>query len=313
MGFQETHSIRGSVRLFSDGTPVANVLVLLAVFPERTIATTVTSTSGRFEFGNVQEGEYEIIIDDVNFSSVQQAVSVHADHLDGLEIFLRSKMPALPGPGGSVVSVHELSRPRKAREAMREGLELLYRRADYRGSLRRFEQAIQDDPTFYEAYTQVGVVQMYLRNSTASEAAFLKAIELSRGQYSDAYFLLAGLYSDTGRYADAQPLARHATALDPSRWQAHCEMARALLGLRRLPEAEASAATAVRLHPENPPLRLLLADIHMALRRYESVLVDLSNYLRLAPNGPKAEQAREAAAQIARAVAETPASGNHAN
>jgi hypothetical protein len=69
----------------------------------------------------------------------------------------------------------------------------------------------------------------------------------------------------------------------------------------------------VTLEPGSAPLRLLLADIHMDLRRYESVLEDLGNYLRLAPNGPKAGQARETAAQIARALAETAPPGSGIN
>jgi len=189
---------------------------------------------------------------------------------------------------------------------MREGLDLLYRKLDYRGSLGQFERAIREDPGYYEAYAQAGVAQMFLKNFTGSEAALRKAIELSEGKRADACFLLASLFSNTGRFANAEPLARQAAGIDPERWQSHSELARALLGLNQPQEAEESAATAVQLQPENASLYLLLADIHIALQKHAALLDDLENYLRLAPNGPMADQARRTRTDIERAPAQAP-------
>jgi hypothetical protein len=304
--FGAVHSIRGSVRLFSDGRPAANVRVVLAVFPELPVATTITSDLGSFEFLNVPDGEYQIIIQDVGYGSVQQPLTIRTGSVYDLQVYLRGGNSAPAGPAGSVVSVHELARPRRAQEAMREGLDLLYRKADYPASLKRFERAIREDPTYYEAYAQMGVAQMHLQELTSAEASLRKSIELSEGKHSDACFLLASLLSSAGRYAEAEPLARQAIGIDAKRWQGHSELARALLGLRRPTEAETSALTALGIHPESQVLHLLLADIHVAMQNYTALLDDLENYLRLAPNGPKADQARQTKAQIERQLAEAP-------
>ena len=81
--------------------------------------------------------------------------------------------------------------------------------------------------------------------------------------------------------------------MDSESWQANSELARALVGLNRSAEAEKNAQKAVNLAPENPQLRLLLANIHMNVQNYPALEEDLSDYLKLAPKGEFAEQARK--------------------
>jgi tetratricopeptide (TPR) repeat protein len=309
MGWARTHSIKGSVHLFSDGSPMANIRVVLAVFPELTVATTYTLGSGDFEFANLPDGDYQIIVEDQSYGSVHQTVAVQASSVYGVQIYLHGTASVRSAPAGSVVSVRELSLRRKAREAMDKGLYLLYRKSDYRGSLKEFERAIKDYPGYYEAYAKMGVAHMNLQDSASSEAALRKSIELSAGKHAEAYFLLATLFSNTGRFAGAEQFARCALDLDPALWQAHSELARALLGVHRPAEAEESASEAVRLQPERALLRLLLADIHVALNNHVALLHDLDDYLRLAPTGPMADQARRTREQLQQAMAEatTPA------
>jgi hypothetical protein len=303
-GWTVARSIKGSVRLFSDGSPVANVRVVLAVFPELTTATTHTSGGGDFEFADLPEGDYQIIIDEPNYGSVHQPVAVRGGDVQGLRIYMHAMASRPPAPSGTLVSLRELSLARKARQAMGKGLDLLYRKSDYRASLTEFQRAIKEYAGYYEAYAQMGVAHMHLQDFASAEAALRKSIELSEGKYADAYLLLSALFSDAQRYAEAEPLARQALDIDPKRWQAKSELARALLGLGRLVEAEASAAAAVQLQPESPLLHLLLADIHIALKNPVALLNDLDNYLRLAPVGPTADQARATRDQVQQALAQ---------
>jgi hypothetical protein len=64
------------------------------------------------------------------------------------------------------------------------------------------------------------------------------------------------------------------------------ELARALLGLNRPTEAEAGARAAIELRPDN-------ANIHIELQSELALLDDLNSYLKLAPKGPFADQARK--------------------
>ena len=78
-----------------------------------------------------------------------------------------------------------------------------------------------------------------------------------------------------------------------SSWRGPFELARALTALKKTDEAEKSAEKSRDLMPDNPPVYLLLANIHIQRKDYPALVRDLDDYLRLAPVGPEADQARK--------------------
>jgi regulator of sirC expression with transglutaminase-like and TPR domain len=78
--------------------------------------------------------------------------------------------------------------------------------------------------------------------------------------------------------------------------------------LHRASEAEPSAVAAVKLKADNPTLYLLLANIHMQLQNDRAQLDDLNNYLKLAPAGSFAEQARQQRDQLQQFLSTSPSS-----
>jgi Flp pilus assembly protein TadD len=170
---------------------------------------------------------------------------------------------------------------------------LLYQKSDYPGSLKQFQRAVDAFPNYYEALAQMGLAYMRMKDTAHAEQSLRKSIEVSQGHYADAFSLLAVLFASGKDFANAEREARKATGLDPNSWHAQSELAQALLGLGRAAEAEPYAETAVKLQPENPTIYLVLADIHIELRNDAALLEDLNGYLKLAPNGPYADKARQ--------------------
>jgi tetratricopeptide (TPR) repeat protein len=278
----------------------------LRAFTGGTIATAFTSGNGNFQFNNVGAGTYDLVVEQPGYIALRQSVDVEGP-LYGLFIEIHSTPAARSVVGGSpTVSKRELSIPRKAHEDMEKGLVLLYRKSDYPGSLKQFQRAIQEYPDYYEAYTQIGVAYLHLKNSANAEQALRKSLDISQEQYPDAFFWLATLLSNDEHFDQAEPLARKGVELAPNSWQANSELARALLGLNRPAEAEKSAQAAVKLRPDNPLLYLSLANIHGELQDYPALLDDLSNYLKLAPTGPFADQARQQLKQVQLALGAVP-------
>jgi Flp pilus assembly protein TadD len=210
--------------------------------------------------------------------------------------------------GNPLVSKRELSIPHKAQDAMKKGVEQLYGKSDYQGSIKQFERAIQAYPDYYEAYTQMGVAYMNLKDVANSERALRKALDLSDQHYEIALFWLASLFSNGQKFAEAEPLARKAVELNANSWEANSELARALIGLGRAAEAETSARAATKLRPENANLHLLLANIHLELQNKPALLDDLNAYLKLAPTGPFAAQARQQRDEVQQELQGTQAS-----
>jgi tetratricopeptide (TPR) repeat protein len=65
-----------------------------------------------------------------------------------------------------------------------------------------------------------------------------------------------------------------------------------LFGLNRLVEAEKSVHDALRQKSDFPEAYLLLADIHSREEDYQSIVNDLDEYLKLAPDGPASARAK---------------------
>lgn len=303
-----SYSVTGRVSDGSDHTMLNSVRVELRSFGGAMVASAFTSGDGNFDIENVARGSYMLVVEEMGYQSSSQRIDV-----DGSVVGVSVDLRKLTGPAGTsakgsaTISARELSIPHKAHDAMEKGLSLLYAKADYPGSLKQFQQAIEKYPDYYEAYTQEGVAHLKMGDAAGSEQAFRKSIEVSKDKYADAFFWLATLLSDNERFADAETAARKAVELNSSSWQANSELSRALLGLNRAAEAETSARAAVDLQPGNANLHLLLANIHMQQKNDVALLDDLNSYLKLAPTGSFASQVRQQRDEVEHNLADTKA------
>lgn len=289
-----TYSVRGKVLDAEDHAQLVGVRVELRGFNGGTIGAMLTREGGNFEFLNLSEGHYDLIVEWAGYHTDTQQLDVHQSIL-GLSVALHrtsTANTATATPGPSSVSARELSIPRNAHDAMDKGLALMYQKSNYQGSVKQFERAVRDYPEYYEAYTQIGIAYLHTGNTAGAEPALRKAVELSREQYADALSWLATLLNDSRRFTEAEPLARKALELDSNSSQANAELARSLLGLNNPAEAKQSALAASKLQPDNASLYLVLANVHSQLGDAPGLLEDLSNYLRLVPTGPMADKAR---------------------
>jgi Carboxypeptidase regulatory-like domain/TPR repeat/Tetratricopeptide repeat len=255
------------------------------------LSTAFTNQAGDFQFNNVRPGSYELIFAQPGYQDDREHLEIDGP-VFGMTVNLR-RLTSAGNPGSPTVSVRDFSIPGKARDAMTKGLNLLYQKSDFPGSIKQFQRAIQVYPNYYEAYAQMGFAYMRMNDAAESEKALRKSIDLSEEHYADAFVMLAALFSNNRRFADAEPLARKAVELNANSWHAQSELAQALLGLKRADEGEKYAQEAVKLQPDNPLLRLLLADLHIELKNDPALLDDFNAYLKLAPNGPYAEKVRQ--------------------
>jgi cytochrome c-type biogenesis protein CcmH/NrfG len=291
-GMPQFFTISGEVDSDDKIPGLDNIRVDLTAFAGGLVSTTFTD-GGRFEFENVRPGSYIVVAQKDGYQPSSQGVNVFQG--DAIGVFLALKHIDTPEPrapgGGATVSARELKIPGKARDALQKGMEL-DAKSDFSGGLKQFQRAIQVYPDYYEAYAQMGLVYMHMNDAADSEQALRKSADMSEDHYVDALYLLASLWSNSERFADAEKEARKAVDLNANSWQANSELSRALLGLGRFDDAEASANAAVKLKPDVSTLYLLLANIHEQQGNDPALLDNLENYLKLAPKGPFADQAR---------------------
>ena len=204
----------------------------------------------------------------------------------------------------NVVSVRELSIPPKALHAFDQGIELLARK-DAAGSLPHFQRAIAQFARYYEAYYRMGEADLRLWHVADAEQAFRKSIELSGGQYAQAWLALGAVLVDQKKYAEAEGVTRKGLDLDPASWAGHYYLGFALLGMNRLAEAENSVLEALRRKTDSMEALRLLVDIHAHERNHGAMLKDLEEYLKLDPDSPTSVKARALLETVQRILLES--------
>jgi tetratricopeptide (TPR) repeat protein len=285
--------IGGSIHDESDHHAMEDIQVTLKVVTGATVNSVFTRGGGDFQFDGLGNGDYIIEINARDYERFQQTVTISGASRFGLSIFLARTGKAANLPLQLSISAHQLSVPHKAHDEFEKGMTLIYLKSDYRGAITQFQLAIKDFPTYYEAYAEEGSAYYQLEEMGPAEEALQKSVEISSGQYADAMFALAALMTDTKRFKEAETISRRGISVDTSSWRGPFELARALAALKQTDEAEKSAQHSRDLMPDNPPVYLLLANIHIQRKDYPALLRDLDDYLRLAPIGPQADQARK--------------------
>jgi tetratricopeptide (TPR) repeat protein len=206
-------------------------------------------------------------------------------------------------PGYSV-SVRDLRIPPKALREFNKGNERLAKH-DAEGSLQHFQAATAEYPGYFEAYDRIGAANLRLWRIPEAEQAFRKSIEASGGDYARPLLALGAILDDHKDFAEAATVIRKGLALAPDSWNGYYYLGRALFGLNRLEEAESNAREALRRKLDSPSVHLLLADIHGRKKDYDSLLADLNEYLRLAPDGAASEWARNVRQAVQRMIVES--------
>jgi tetratricopeptide (TPR) repeat protein len=202
------------------------------------------------------------------------------------------------------VSVRELRIPVKARDAFEKGLERLAKN-DAGGSRMQFLRATATFPDYYEAYYHIGVADLRLGREEEAAQAFQKAIDLSGGHYAWAQFALGLLLCRRGEYAEAESVIRKGLDVDGRSATGHLFLSVALFRLNRLEEAEKSAREALLRKPGFGLAYLVLADVHARRGEYRMQLHGLDAYLKLEPDGPASQRAREVREVVRRIVLRT--------
>jgi tetratricopeptide (TPR) repeat protein len=202
------------------------------------------------------------------------------------------------------VSVRELRIPPKALHAFEQGLELLAKK-DPAGSLPHFQRAILEYAGYYEAYDRIGAANLKLLRIPEAEQAFRKSIDMSGGQYAHPLLALGAILDDRKDFAEAVAVIRKGLNLDPNSWTGHYYLGLALFGLDRLEEAGQSVREALLRTADFPSAHLLLADIHCREKDFRSLVNDLNDYLKLAPDGPDSGWAKALRDSAQRAILES--------
>jgi tetratricopeptide (TPR) repeat protein len=270
------------------------------------IANAYSDGNGAYEFDDLGGGDFYLLAQHDGYETSRQFVRPDGSGHVYIDVYLRIVSGESAPKSVNPVSEHELSVPPKARESFQKGVQLVVEKSDFRDAVAEFTRAIEQYPSYYEAYAAMGLAQSKMGDAAAAVAALQKSIDLSAEKYPQAMIDLASIFNGQKRFSDAEPLLRKAIALDASSWRGQFELASALNGQQRFKEAVTCASAARDLKPDNPQIYLLLYNLHIHTDDFLGALRDADGYLKLAPDGAMADRVRKMRVQLQKAVQSAP-------
>jgi tetratricopeptide (TPR) repeat protein len=301
--------LSGVVSAEDGNQPISNASVRLCNDGQSSFQEVVTGDSGEFTFAGLHPGRYTLQIRAAGFDPIDQQVDLSSAFERGHSILLkRTKTAQQEASAGPSISAHELSMPEAARKLVASGKRKFYGEKNPQEGLNDFQSAVTKAPNYYEAYHQIGLVYLALKNLADAEKNLRKSVELSHGEFPDADIALGALLADHGDPVGGEPLLRHGLELYPRSWIGLYELATIALSRGHLEAARQSAQQAESLAPTQPLPHRLLAIIHLKEKNYPELLEELDAFIAIDPDSPAGLRAKELRAQTQKTLDAAPSS-----
>ena len=301
-------TLKGVVLSETAGQRVAHATMHLCDEGGNIIQDQTSSDSGEFVLAGVRPGPYVLKVQASGYEPADVRVDLNFSTERGISVYLRpTRTAAKANSKEAAISAHELTMPEAARQQFAAGMKKLYGEKDVNAAAQNFLAAIQQAPNYYEAWYQLGMAQIALKNGAEAEKSFKKSVDLSLQSYAQADLALALMYLGRRDAALGEPLLRRSIELDSSSWSAFYELGKLEMYRGNLTQALEAAQKAQRLAPKEPLAYRLLSLVHLKQGNLQAAIGDLDEYIELDPDsemGGRAKQLRqETAEKLAKAGA----------
>jgi len=299
--FQQTANIVGRLHIVRGDFPSHRLMIELR-FRGSAIGSTYADEAGNFGFINLIGGEYHVVINDGDYSPVDERVIVRPDvsatamvsiALQPREQSRSSLLARAMGTNPHMVDLAEY-RSHFSKSVLKEfdkGLEA-DKDGDSTGAISHYEKAVKIAPDFYPAHNNLG--SAYL-NKSDFEGARREFEEVVRLNQSDAagYFNLSNVCLLTGKLDEAQQFLNEGMRREPD--SALGYFLRGSLDMRttKYQEAESELRRAIQASPVMTQARLQLINLLLKQGKNSEAKSELHDFIHAFPDNnftPKAKQ-----------------------
>ena len=292
--------ITGYLR-YADGTPANEVVVRLDRFSGGFVADMRTDRLGKFRFTGLTPQQYSVVIHQPGYQDITRDVNLVMVAAENLQLTLIPD-PTYTGnkaPPASSRIVIDASVPPEARKEFEKADEILSSRKKERAgeAVVYLQKALAIYPKFLEAQLRLGAVLMDLQQWDKAEQALRRALEINP-KTLNAYLALGEVYFRQKKFAEAETALRDGLAIENRSWLGHFALGRVYYARGDLSRAGRQIALTIQLNDTFPDARFIAANIYLRVNNREYALEQFQEYLRLAPKGEFAAQAREAVEKL---------------
>lgn len=172
---------------------------------------TKTNKKGEYIQIGLASGQYKVTAEKDKLGSAPATVGVRANSTQEANLVLAM---------ASAAATKEAQAKNAAiTKVFDEGVQLS-NAGQHDAAIAKFQEAIGIIPTCYNCYNNIAFSYTAKKDFASAETAYKKSIEVKPDDAA-AYVGLAGIYFNTGKSAEAQPLIEKAVQIDPSNADAH--------------------------------------------------------------------------------------------
>jgi Flp pilus assembly protein TadD len=180
--------------------------------------------------------------------------------------------------------------------------EALIKEGKHDEAIAKFNEAIGLLPSCHVCYYYIGFANAQKQQHADAEAAYKKAIEL-KPDFVEAYNALAGVYNTQKKYDEALAISSKAAELagaggGAGNASAIYNQGVTLWNAQKFPEAKAQFEKAVALDPNMAEAWYQLGMANLNTGDMNGAVVAFEGYLKAAPNGPRAAEAKTIISQL---------------
>ncbi len=294
---EQTVDLQGQVNVERSQAVVAGATVRLETREGMLVMQAFTSSSGQFEFMNLQKAAYRLTVIAEGYQPFQQDVDLSASA--GTVVDNLALVPQGPGKASSAEapSLTDLNAPKKARKEFEKGDRAL-EAGNFSEARSHLEKAVAEYPCYARAQTDLAVVATVLHKYPSAEAALKKAIKCDPG-FPDSYPLFGQVLNAQHRFAESEKVLQDGVRLSPGAWQFYYQLGIAHFGLGEYARAQEEYAKVLSLNPAPPAeFHVKFADLYVRVGAYAKAYAQMEAYLRADPSGRFAARIKEVMRQM---------------
>ncbi|MGC4086045.1 MAG: tetratricopeptide repeat protein [Vicinamibacterales bacterium] len=202
---------------------------------------TKTNKKGEYIQIGLASGQYKVVAEKDKLGSAPATVGVRANTTQEANLMLAM---------ASAAATKEAQAKNAAiTKVFDEGVQLS-NAGNHDAAIAKFQEAIAIIPTCYNCYNNIAFSYTQKKDFASAETAYKKSIEV-KGDDAAAYVGLAGIYFNSGKAADAQPLVEKAIGINPNNADAHYIYGMTLVASDAA-KAKAQFEEFVKLAPTSP-------------------------------------------------------------
>jgi tetratricopeptide (TPR) repeat protein len=291
----QTFEVAGQVNLAGANAVARDLPVRLERFSGGVIDQINTDARGRFRFGNLQRGYYKVIINAPGFAPAQQDADLTL-LVKAYLVFTLSASESNKTTHAAITDVIDARVPPNARDEFEHGRQALARK-NHSEAIAHFQKATSIYPEFFEAYLLLGTALMDVRAWQKAETAMTRALEI-KADNAAAMLALGEVYWRQKRYDEAERALLEGLKSDERNWHGHFTLARLYWEKGDVLKAGPCVGRTLQLKPDFAEAHLLAGNVLLKVGQQQRAKVEYGEYLRLAPKGEYAAEARRLIDQL---------------